>query len=69
VNAIAPGTTETEMAKNFTDEELRNLISIIPLGRLIQPQEIAATVVFLASEAAQSITGAVIDVNGGMYMA
>ncbi len=69
VNAIAPGTTETDMAKNFTDAELRHLISVIPIGRLIQPQEIAATVVFLASEEAQSITGAVIDVNGGMYMA
>jgi NAD(P)-dependent dehydrogenase (short-subunit alcohol dehydrogenase family) len=69
VNAIAPGPAETEMAKNFTDEELHNLISLIPIGRLIQPKEIAATVVFLASEEAQSITGAVIDVNGGMYMA
>lgn len=69
VNAIAPGTAETEMAKNFTDEELHNLISLIPIGRLIQPKEIAATVVFLASEEAQSITGAVIDVNAGMYMA
>ena len=69
VNAIAPGTTETDMVQKFTDEELRNLIGVIPLGRLIQPQEIAATVVFLASEAAQSITGAVLDINGGMYMA
>ncbi|MCP4401583.1 MAG: 3-oxoacyl-ACP reductase FabG [bacterium] len=69
VNAIAPGTTETEMAKKFTEDELRNLINVIPIGRLIKPKEIAASVVFLASEEARSITGAVIDVNGGMYMA
>ena len=69
VNAIAPGTTETDMIKNFTEDELHHLISTIPIGRLIKPQEIAAIVVFLASEKARSITGAVIDVNGGMCMA
>jgi 3-oxoacyl-[acyl-carrier protein] reductase len=69
VNAIAPGPAETEMIKNFTEDELHNLIELIPTGKLIKPKEIAASVIFLASEEAQSITGAVLDVNSGMYMA
>jgi len=68
VNSIAPGTTETELTKGFTKNELDNLITKIPIGRLIQPSGIAEAVCFLASESAEFITGAVIDVNGGMFM-
>lgn len=68
VNAIAPGTTESELIKGFTPEELKKLEESIPVGRLGKPENIAETVVFLASEVASFITGAVIDVNGGMFM-
>jgi 3-oxoacyl-[acyl-carrier protein] reductase len=69
VNAIAPGPVETEMVKEFGEDELRKLIAQIPTRRLIQPKEIAAAVIFLASEDAKSMTGAVLDINNGMYMA
>ncbi len=68
VNAIAPGPTETELVKGFTAEELKNLEDSILVGRLGKPENIAETVAFLASDAASFITGAVIDVNGGMFM-
>lgn len=68
VNVVCPGTTETEMTKLYDDEIRRRLLSRIPMGRLAKAEEIAATVCFLASEEAAYITGAVIDVNGGMYM-
>jgi 3-oxoacyl-[acyl-carrier protein] reductase len=68
VNAVAPGTTETDLVKGFTEEQTIAINAAIPIGRLGKPEEIAATVAFLASDAAAFITGAVIDVNGGMYM-
>jgi len=68
VNAVAPGTTETDIVKQFTEEQTQAIFEAIPVGRLGKPEEIAATVAFLASDAAAFITGAVIDVNGGMYM-
>lgn len=69
VNAVAPGTTDTPLAQGFTADELRRSIAAIPVGRLGRPDEVAETVAFLASEAAGFITGACLDVNGGMYMA
>lgn len=68
VNAVAPGTTESELLMGFAPTELDKLKSIIPAGRLGKPEEIAETVAFLASDAAGFITGAVIDVNGGTFM-
>jgi 3-oxoacyl-[acyl-carrier protein] reductase len=68
VNAVAPGTTETDIVKGFTEEQTIAINEAIPVGRLGRPEEIAAVVAFLASDAAAFITGAVIDVNGGMYM-
>ncbi|MFA6506337.1 MAG: SDR family NAD(P)-dependent oxidoreductase [Treponemataceae bacterium] len=68
VNAVAPGTAETEMAKGFTPDELANLTKSIPVGKLIKPEGIAEAVCFLASDSAEFITGAVLDVNGGMFM-
>jgi 3-oxoacyl-[acyl-carrier protein] reductase len=68
VNAVAPGTTATDLVKGFTEEQMIAINAAIPIGRLGKPEEIAATVAFLASDAAAFITGAVIDVNGGMYM-
>ncbi len=68
VNAVAPGYIETDMTKEL-DAALREQLSAsIPLGRTGQPEEIAATVAFLASDMAGYITGQVIGVNGGLYM-
>ena len=68
VNVVAPGTTATDIISAFTPEEMTAINAAIPVGRLGRPEEIAAAVAFLASEAAGFITGAVLDVNGGMYM-
>ena len=68
VNCIAPGFMDTDMTRALTDAQRDALLSRIPLGRLGQPDEIAATVAFLASKRAGYITGVTLNVNGGMYM-
>jgi 3-oxoacyl-[acyl-carrier protein] reductase len=68
VNAVAPGTTETEIVKQFSEEKIRMLKEVIPLRRLGKPENTADVVTFLASDAADFITGAVIDINNGMFM-
>ena len=68
VNCVAPGFIDTDMTKALGDAQRDALLSRIPLGRLGTADEIAGTVVFLASPAAAYMTGATIDVNGGMYM-
>jgi 3-oxoacyl-[acyl-carrier protein] reductase len=68
VNTVAPGFIETDMTKALTDEQRASTLSAVPAGRLGSPKEIAATVVFLASEGAAYINGETIHVNGGMYM-
>ncbi len=69
VNAVAPGFIDTDMTKELDEKQKEALLSQIPLGRLGSAEEIAATVVFLASPAAAYISGETIHVNGGMYMA
>ncbi|MGA1867397.1 MAG: 3-oxoacyl-[acyl-carrier-protein] reductase [bacterium] len=68
VNAIAPGYIETEMTNALPEKTKNALLSMIPCGRLGSISDIAHTVLFLASDGAQYITGQVINVNGGMYM-
>ncbi|WP_333607684.1 3-oxoacyl-ACP reductase FabG [Arsukibacterium sp.] len=68
VNAIAPGFIDTDMTKDLSDEQKQAIFSQVPANRLGQPDEIAATVAFLASAQAAYITGETIHVNGGMYM-
>lgn len=68
VNAIAPGFIETEMTAAMTPEARSALSGLIPLERLGRPEDIAAAVVFLASDHASYITGQVIVVDGGMVM-
>ncbi|MEU3296667.1 beta-ketoacyl-ACP reductase [Streptomyces longwoodensis] len=67
-NVVAPGLTETAMSEALSEEQLEDLKTQIPLGRLARPEEIAATVAFLASEQASYITGAVVPVDGGAGM-
>lgn len=69
VNVVAPGFIDTDMTKALTDDQKAQIFADIPANRLGQPEEIAATVAFLASDAAGYITGETIHVNGGMYMA
>ena len=68
VNAIAPGFIETPMTDPLSPELKEKMKSMIPLGRFGVDKEIAAAVVFLASDEAGYITGQVLDVNGGMHM-
>lgn len=68
VNVVAPGFIETDMTKALGDEQRDALKSQIPAARLGSPEDIAATVAFLASDAASYITGETIHVNGGMHM-
>lgn len=67
VNAVAPGFIDTDMTAELSDEQRNLMLAQEPLARLGQPEEIAATVAFLAGEAAGYITGETIHVNGGMY--
>jgi len=68
VNAIAPGYIETDMTAVLPQEVKDRMMAMIPLKRFGKPQDIANAVKFLASEDAAYITGAVLRVNGGMYM-
>lgn len=69
VNAVAPGFIETPMTDVLSDQVKEGLKARIPLGRLGVPRDVAASIVFLASDEAAYITGHVLDVNGGMYLA
>jgi len=68
VNTVAPGFIETDMTKALNEDQRAATLANVPAGRLGDPKEIAATVVFLASEGAAYINGETIHVNGGMYM-
>lgn len=68
VNVVAPGLIETDMTRAITDQARGDWASQIPLGRLGAPEDVAAAVCFLASDAAAYITGQVVGVNGGMYL-
>src|SRR3977135_2857321 len=69
VNAICPGYIATEMVKAVPKEVLeKNILPLIPLGRLGEPEEIARCVVFLASDDAGLITGSTLSANGGQVM-
>jgi len=65
VNAVAPGFIRTAMTANF--KETHNA-SAVPLGRLGEPEDVADVIVFLASDYSRYITGATIDINGGLFM-
>jgi 3-oxoacyl-[acyl-carrier protein] reductase len=68
VNAVAPGFIDTDMTANLTPEQREALAKQIPLERLGTPEDVAAAVLFLASENSAYITGQVLVVDGGMVM-
>jgi 3-oxoacyl-[acyl-carrier protein] reductase len=68
VNAIAPGFITTDMTDKLSDEMKAQLLLQIPLARFGQPDDIAKTVLFLASNEASYMTGQTLHIDGGMYM-
>jgi 3-oxoacyl-[acyl-carrier protein] reductase len=68
VNAVAPGYIDTEMTRVLTPEARDGLLARVPLGRAGTPEEVAAVILFLASDAARYVTGQVWRVDGGMVM-
>ena len=67
-NSIAPGTTDTPLVQAWPEGTKEALIKQIPLGRFALPEDVANAALFIASDEAQFITGATINVNGGMFM-
>jgi 3-oxoacyl-[acyl-carrier protein] reductase len=67
VNCVAPGTIASDMTADWSEDIQAELIEAIDLGRYGQPEEIAAGVRYLVSDAASFITGATLDINGGLY--
>jgi len=67
-NVVTPGFVDTDMTAVLSDERRAEITGAVPLGRYASPEEVAGTVVFLASDAAAYITGAVIPVDGGLGM-
>lgn len=68
VNCVAPGFIDTDMTRELPEEARKKLLDQVPLRRLGTSADVAAAVVFLVGEGASYITGATLDVNGGMYM-
>jgi 3-oxoacyl-[acyl-carrier protein] reductase len=68
VNSVAPGFIETAMTGKLTDDQKDKILGQIPTGRMGTPEEVAASVLFLASAEAAYVTGTTLHVNGGMAM-
>lgn len=68
VNAVAPGFISTDMTDQLTDEQKQNMLALVPLGKLGEPEDVAKVVRFLASEDANYLTGQTIHIDGGMVM-
>lgn len=68
VNAIAPGFINTDMTKALQEDQIAKLTATIPAARLGEPDDIAAGVVFLASDESSYVNGTTMHINGGMYM-
>lgn len=68
VNAVAPGFVATAMTEALSEQQRARLLGAIPLGRMGSPADVAAAVVYLASDEAAWVTGATLHVNGGMAM-
>ena len=68
VNVVAPGYVDTDMTAELSDDAREAMLDAVPLGRTAHPQDVASSVLFLASEAADYITGHVLHVDGGLGM-
>jgi 3-oxoacyl-[acyl-carrier protein] reductase len=68
VNAVSPGLVDTDMVAAFPPDRLAQAKASVPVGRLASPEDVAAAIRFLASDAASYITGATLPVNGGLLM-
>ena len=68
VNSVAPGFIETDMTESLSEEVTTEMLKQIPLGKLGSPEQVAAVVAFLASEASSYMTGQTLHVDGGMVM-
>ena len=68
VNVVAPGFVETDMTRDILNDNAEAIFSQIPAGRFAKPEEIATAVAFLASERAAYMTGATLNINGGLFM-
>jgi 3-oxoacyl-[acyl-carrier protein] reductase len=68
VNVVSPGPIDTDMLNALDDDQRGLLVSLVPLGRVGQPEEVAAAVTFLASDDAAYITGANLPIDGGLGM-
>ncbi|URJ24909.1 3-oxoacyl-ACP reductase FabG [Candidatus Blochmannia ocreatus (nom. nud.)] len=68
VNLVAPGFICTDMVNKLTDKQKNDILLKIPVKKFGDPQDVAFTVIFFASDAAKYITGQTIHINGGMYM-
>jgi NAD(P)-dependent dehydrogenase (short-subunit alcohol dehydrogenase family) len=66
INSVSPGTTMTGIQKQVTEAQRAAFLPLTPIGRFAQPEEVAATIVFLCSEGSSFITGADLSVDGGM---
>ena len=67
-NSIAPGTTKSDMINVFDQKNLRNIIDSVPLKRLGDPEDIAELACLVASDHGSFMTGATIDINGGLFI-
>jgi len=67
-NCVAPGWVETDMTEAVLEQDRDSIASVIPLGRVARPEEIAGTVVFLASDLATFVNGEILNVNGGAVL-
>jgi len=67
-NAVLPGLVATEQVRAMPAEVMQRWLEVLPAGRLIEPEEVAALVAFLASETAGSITGEALGIDGGMHL-
>ena len=65
VNAVAPGLTDTKMLNEFNEDKLKEMVSMLSMHRIGKPEEVAQTVLFLASDKSSYITGETIIVDGG----
>ena len=67
VNCVAPGTIDSEMTKTWNNDKKQDILRNIPLGRFGTSEDVANVITFLASEKSNYMSGAVVDVNGGLF--